>query len=72
MSAEAPPHPDMIFAVFNMGPEQVLTLPGTVPAWRMVLDSTRPDGAVAPAISGLVLPANSVTVFIPDPTGGPK
>ena len=71
MSAKVLPQPDIVFMVFNMGPEQVLTLPATAPVWRMVLDTTRPDGAVVPAISGMLLPANSVTVFIPDTTGGP-
>ncbi len=58
--------------MFNMGPEQELTLPETVPHWRLVLDTTRPDAPEAPALSGLVAPANSVLVFIPEPIGGPK
>ncbi|MBC7476918.1 MAG: hypothetical protein H7317_02330 [Pseudorhodobacter sp.] len=71
MSSQSPPDPDAIFVVLNMGPEQVLTLPATADRWRMVLDTTRPLAAEAPAQTGLLLPANSVTVFIPDPTGGP-
>ncbi len=71
ISSQAPPNDDVIFAVFNMGPEQALTLPSTAVAWRMVLDTTRPAAADGPAQSGLLLPANSVTVFIPDPAGGP-
>ncbi|MBC7479888.1 MAG: glycogen debranching protein GlgX [Pseudorhodobacter sp.] len=71
MSSQSPPDPDAIFVVLNMGPEQVLTLPATADRWRMVLDTTRPLAAEAPAQTGLLLPANSVTVFIPDSTGGP-
>ena len=71
MSTQSPPDPDAIYVVLNMGPEQVLTLPATADRWRMVLDTTRPLAADAPAHTGLLLPANSVTVFIPDPNGGP-
>jgi len=71
MSTQSPPDPDAIYVVLNMGPEQVLTLPATADHWRMVLDTTRPLAADAPALTGLLLPANSVTVFIPDPNGGP-
>ena len=70
MSSKAAPAPDTIFSVFNMGPDQVLTLPATTAAWLMVLDTTRPEAEPAPAFSGLLLPANSVTVFIPDPSRG--
>ena len=72
ISAQAPQGHDIVFAVFNMGPDQPLTLPETVPAWQMVLDTTRPDADAASARSGLLLPANSVTVFLPDPSRGPS
>jgi isoamylase len=71
MSSQAAHQGDTVFAVFNMGAAQPLTLPATEPAWRMVLDSTRPEGGEERVVSGLTLPANSVTVFIPDPAGGP-
>lgn len=71
MSPQAAFNTDTIFAIFNMGPEQPLTLPASAPAWQMVLDTTRPAAAAEPAMSGLMLPANSVTVFIPDPSRGP-
>ncbi|MBC7737892.1 MAG: glycogen debranching protein GlgX [Candidatus Saccharibacteria bacterium] len=69
MSSQSQSNSDVIYAVFNMGPELPLTLPPTASAWVMVLDTTRPDATEAPVLSGLLLPANSVTVFIP--AGGP-
>ncbi len=72
LSAERNAGADVIFAVFNLGPEQSLTLPDTAAAWRLILDTTRPDGPEMPARSGLTLPANSILVFTPDPVGGPK
>ena len=72
MSTQRPSGPDAIFAVFNMGPEQSLTLPDTAPAWRLILDASRPDAIAARVLSGLILPANSVLVFTPEPSGGPK
>jgi glycogen operon protein len=70
-STLAPQNGDVVFAIFNMGPEQPLTLPATIPAWQRVLDTTRPDAEPAPVLSGLMLSANSVSVFIPDPNRGP-
>ena len=72
MSTQRPGGSDSVFMVFNMGPEQTLTLPDTAPAWRQVLDTTRPDAPEARVLSGLTLPANSVLVFTPEPSGGPK
>ena len=72
MSTQRPGGSDTIFMVFNMGPEQILTLPDTVPAWRLVLDTTRPDAQETRVLSGLTLPANSVLVFTPEPSGGAK
>jgi glycogen operon protein len=57
---------DVIFAVFNCGGEQPLTLPATRPAWQLVLDTTRPD--LTPevvAVARLTVPAHSVLVFTP-------
>jgi isoamylase len=72
MSPRAPAHGDVVYAVFNMGPEQPLTLPDTAPAWRCVLNTTKPQAAEEPVKSGMILPANAVLVFIPDSAGGPK
>ncbi len=70
MSTRRHAEPDTVLAVFNMGPEQALTLPDTVPGWRMILDTSRPDAPDALAVSGLIVPAQSVLVFTP--VGGPK
>ncbi len=74
MSTQRQSEPDTLFAVFNMGPAQALTLPDTVAGWRMILDTTRPDApaddVLAPVTSGLMVPANAVLVFTP--VGGPK
>jgi isoamylase len=70
MSTQRQSDPDTIYAVFNMGPEQALTLPDTVAEWALILDTSRPDAPAAPVKSGLMLPANSVLVFTP--VGGPK
>ena len=72
MSTQRPGASDAIFVVCNTGPEQVLTLPDTAPHWRLILDTTRPDAPDARVRSGLVIPASSVLVFTPDPSGGPK
>lgn len=74
MAAEGPASADVIFAVFNCGPEQALTLPDTEPGWRLLIDTTRPLATESPAMPGLTAPANSVLVFTADPkaaTGGP-
>ncbi len=63
---------DAVFAVFNAGPAQSLALPDTARAWRLILDTTQPDAPETTAASGMVLPANSVLVFTPDPSGGAK
>ena len=72
MSTQRPSGTDTIFAAFNTGPEQSLTLPDTARAWRQILDTTRPDAPDVRVLSGLTLPAHSVLVFTPDPSGGPK
>jgi glycogen operon protein len=72
MNAEGPPGNDTVFALFNAGPAQVLTLPDSAPAWRLILDTTRPDAVDAPAVSGMAVPANAILVFTPDPAGGPS
>ena len=72
MSAQRGPNLDTLFAVFNMGPEQSLTLPDSAALWRKILDTTEPEAADRLVQSGLRLPANSVLVFIPEPEGGLK
>ena len=56
---------EAIFAVFNTGCAQNLTLPDTAPAWRLLLDTTRPEAPPELARQGLEVPANSVLVFAP-------
>ncbi len=60
---------DAIFAMFNRGGAVSLTLPDTAPAWRMILDTTRPDAVEEAVRSGMILPANSVLVFTPERSG---
>lgn len=71
-AAEAHYSPDVIFAVFNCGPERALTLPNTETGWRLVLDTTRPLAPEVLATPGLTVPANSVLVFTADPQGASK
>ena len=72
MAAEGPATPEAVFAVFNCGPEQSLSLPDTVARWRLVIDTTRPTAPEAPAEPGLTVPANSVLVFCADPQGATR
>ena len=62
---------DVIFAVFNAGPEQALTLPKTQSAWALVLDTSRPTAPPSLAETGLTAPANAVLVFTAAPEGAP-
>jgi len=56
---------DAIFALFNAGLAQPLTLPDTAARWRLLLDTTRP-GAGCEILSGSTeAPAQSVLVFAP-------
>ena len=71
-SALRGPNSDTLFAVFNMGPDQSLTLPDSAALWRKILDTTQPEAADVVVQSGLRLPANSVQAFIPEPAGGLK
>ncbi len=72
MAAEVPFSTDVIFAVFNCGPERALTLPDTAPYWRLIIDTTQPEAPEARATPGLTVPANSVLVFTADPQGASK
>ncbi len=63
MAAQGPELDDVVFAVFNAGPEQALTLPDTEQAWTLVLDTTRPELVPQAAVPGLTVPANAVLVF---------
>ncbi len=71
-AAETPASADVIFAVFNCGAEQALSLPATETRWRLILDTTRPTAFETVAVPGLTVPANSVLVFTADPGGTPK
>ncbi len=55
--------PRAIFAVFNAGGGESLTLPDTAPGWRLLLDTTRP--ALEPQVtqSPLEIPGPAVLVF---------
>ncbi len=70
-AAEGPILQDVIFAVFNAGPEQALTLPKTKSAWVLVLDTSRPTALPSLAETGLTAPANAVLVFTAAPEGAP-
>ena len=70
-AAEGPASPDVIFAVFNAGPEQALSLPRSQSAWHLVLDTSRPTAAPSLAQTGLTAPANAVLVFTAAPEGAP-
>ncbi|MDP4031926.1 MAG: glycogen debranching protein GlgX, partial [Pseudorhodobacter sp.] len=60
---------EVLFAVFNSGGEVALTLPDTAPAWRLVLDTTRPTAPPLPALARPVASAQSVLVFQPTLAG---
>jgi glycogen operon protein len=68
-AAEGPALSDVIFAVFNAGPEQALTLPKSQNAWALVLDTSRPSAPPSFAETGLTAPANAVLVFTAAPEG---
>jgi len=70
-AAEGPASPDVIFAVFNAGPEQALTLPKSQSAWHLALDTSRPTAAPSLAQTGLTAPANAVLVFTAALEGAP-
>jgi glycogen operon protein len=52
-----------IFALFNTGSARDVVLPQTAPGWRLILDTTRPAAAPAPAKATVAAPAHSVLVF---------
>jgi glycogen operon protein len=54
---------EAIFAVFNTGAARDVVLPRTAPAWRLILDTTRPAAAPAAAQATVAAPAQSVLVF---------
>ncbi len=58
------PKPDAVFAVFNTGTAAALRLPRTVPAWELLLDTTRPEFLPDGTASTLrEVPAQSVLLF---------
>ena len=77
MSAGGGGGSDMILAVFNAGPAVALTLPYTQAdtppnqrrTWTMELDTTNPDRAAVPAVSGAIIPAQCVLILTPNPKG---
>jgi isoamylase len=71
MAAEAPAGSDVIFAVFNCGAEQSLSLPAAESRWRMILDTSQPHVPEAAVRAGLTVPANAILVFTADPGGAP-
>jgi len=52
-----------LFAVFNLGAARRVALPQTVPGWRLVLDTTRPEAGPEAVSESLEVPADSVLVF---------
>ena len=70
-AAEGPASSDVIFAVFNAGPEQALSLPKSQSAWHLVLDTSRATAAPTHSQTGLTAPANAVLVFTAAPEGAP-
>jgi glycogen operon protein len=52
-----------IFALFNTGSARDVVLPQTATGWRLILDTTRPAAAPAPAKATVAAPAHSVLVF---------
>jgi len=65
MAAEGPDAPDALFLFLNAGGEIALHLPKSVPAWAMILDTSRPDLTYQPVGAALTAPAQSVLVFQP-------
>ena len=71
MAAEGPDGGQpAIYAVFNAGPEAVLRLPDTAPAWELILDTSRPDLTAEAGGPGTRAPAQSVLVFRSVPAKG--
>ncbi len=58
-----PAKPGAIFAVFNAGPAQRLTLPDTAASWQRLLDTARPDEAPQMQQGVVEMAAQSVLVF---------
>ncbi len=58
-----------LYAVFNAGPETVLRLPDTAPAWLLILDTSRPDLTEERAGPGTRAPSGSVLLFRSVPLG---
>jgi isoamylase len=70
MAAEGADNGDVLYVVFNGGGPVSLRLPETVPQWKLVLDSTRPDLSFEVHGARLDMPAQSVFVFEPLLSGG--
>lgn len=65
MAAEGQDAPDALYVVFNGGGAVALTLPATAPAWRLVLDTSRPELASEAVGARVNLPGQAVFVFEP-------
>jgi isoamylase len=52
-----------LFAVFNPGAARRVALPQTVPGWKLILDTTRPEAGPETVAESLEVPADSVLVF---------
>jgi isoamylase len=59
---------DVLFAVFNGGPETPLVLPEAERGWQMILNTTTPDAEPIAVQGDLIAPAQSVLVFAPSDT----
>ena len=70
MAAAGPEGGDTLYLVFNSGGAVDLTLPETAPAWQLDLSTADPDAAASGPLTRLTMPAHSVFVFAPSPTGG--
>ncbi|MFN3823704.1 MAG: glycogen debranching protein GlgX [Pseudorhodobacter sp.] len=57
---------EVVFALFNAGGAVAVALPETVPRWRLLLDTTRPEATATTEAQVFEAPASSVLVLVPD------
>ncbi len=65
IAAEGADTPDVLFIVLNAGGETAVQMPSSVPAWTLILDTTRPNLSYLPVQGIQTAPATSVLVFQP-------
>jgi glycogen operon protein len=66
MAAQGPDAPDVLYIVLNAGGEAALKLPASVPAWALILDTTRPKLSYQPITAPeITAPACAVLIFKP-------